>query len=103
MKKTVLASAGAVALLLSSAALARVDVGIGVNLGVPPVVVAPPVYYPPAPVYVAPPAPVYYPPPPVYVAPRVVYPYPYYGGYGGYYGPGWHHGYYRRGWHGHHH
>lgn len=49
-----------------------------------------PVYYPPAPVYVAPPAPAYYPAPVVYRAP-VVYPYPrvyapyyrpvYYGGY----------------------
>src|SRR5690606_5714393 len=101
MKKWILASAGAAGLLLSSVALARVDVGVSIGIpGVfaPPVYVAPaPVYVaPPAPVYVAPPAPVYMPPPPVYVRPRVVYPAPVYyrGGprhFHGHPGPGHHH------------
>ncbi|ALM86563.1 hypothetical protein [Bordetella sp. N] len=109
-KHWLVAGLGAAALMISSAAMARVDVGIAI--GVPPLVVAPaPVYVaPPPPVYVAP-APVYYgPPAPVVVAPRPYY-YPgpviyggwhggyrggpppryYRGGHGGYgHGPGWH-------------
>jgi hypothetical protein len=47
---------------------AQADVHVGIGIGVvPPVVVAPPVYYAPTPVVVAPP--VYYAPPPVYDAP----------------------------------
>ncbi len=75
MKKWLIGSIAAAGLVISSAALARVDVGI--NIGVPgfypaPVYVAPPpVYYPPPPVY--------YRAPPVYVAPpRYVYPAPVY-------------------------
>ncbi|MFC4275345.1 hypothetical protein [Achromobacter aloeverae] len=62
---------GALTVGMSTAALA--DVSIGVNIGAPPVYVAPP-----PPVYVAPPAPVYAPPPPVYYgpAPAVVVPGP---------------------------
>nr|WP_294543763.1 hypothetical protein [uncultured Rhodopila sp.] len=41
--------------------------GYGIGIYVPPMVVAPPVIYPPPPVYVAPP--VVYAPPPVYVPP----------------------------------
>lgn len=89
MKKWLIAGAGAAGLLISSVALARVDVGI--SIGVPGVVYPAPVYAPPAPVYVAPapvyapPPPVYYRPAPVYVAPPVVYPAPVYirGGYWG--------------------
>lgn len=75
MKKWFIGGVAAASLMISSVALARVDVGI--SIGVPgfypaPVYVAPPpVYYPPPPVY--------YRPPPVYVAPpRVVYPAPVY-------------------------
>jgi len=55
MKRYLAASIVAgIALLASSGAMARVDVGIGI--GIPGVVVAapPPVYYEPEPVYVAP-------------------------------------------------
>ncbi len=38
--------------------------GVGVGVALPPVVVAPPVYYPPPPVVYAPPPPVAYAPPP---------------------------------------
>jgi len=71
-----------VAALTSSAAFARVDVGIGI--GIPGVVVAapPPVYYEPAPVYMAP-------PPPVVVAPRPVVVAPGYGYYDGWRGREW--------------
>lgn len=94
MKKYILASAGAAALLACSSAMAWVSVGV--NLGFPAIVAPAPVYVAPAPVYA---------PPPVYVAPRVVYPgyypgyYPaYYGGGGPYYyrGHHHHHGYWRR-------
>ncbi len=61
MKKWLIAGVGAAGLLISSVALARVDVGI--SIGVPGVVYPAPVYAAPAPVYVAP-APVYAPPPP---------------------------------------
>lgn len=60
MKKWLIAGAGAAGLLISSVALARVDVGI--SIGVPGVVYPAPVYAAPAPVYVAP-APVYAPRP----------------------------------------
>ena len=84
MNKWLIAGATAAGLVISSAAMARVDVGI--SIGVPgvvypaaPVYVAPPppVYVAPAPVY-APPPPVYYRPAPVYVAPPVIYPAPVY-------------------------
>ena len=84
MNKWLIAGATAAGLVISSAAMARVDVGI--SIGVPgvvypaaPVYVAPPppVYVAPAPVY-APPLPVYYRPAPVYVAPPVIYPAPVY-------------------------
>ena len=55
---------GALAIGASSAAMARVD--IGVNIGVPA-----PVYVAPAPVY-APPPPVIYQPAPVYVTPAII-------------------------------
>ncbi|OCZ64598.1 virulence factor [Achromobacter xylosoxidans] len=89
MKKWLIAGAGAAGLLISSVALARVDVGI--SIGVPGVVYPAPVYAAPAPVYVAPP---------------VVYPAPVYIRGGGYWGPhghwrgpdrGYYHG--RGGWH----
>ena len=70
MKKWLIAGAGIAGLLISSVALARVDVGI--SIGVPGVVYPAPVYVAPAPVYVAP-APVYAPPPPVYYRPAPVY------------------------------
>lgn len=78
MKKWfVAAGIGAAGLMLSSAALARVD--IGVSIGIPGVVYPAPVYVAPAPVYAPPPV-VHY-PAPVYVRPQVVYPAPvYYGG-----------------------
>ncbi|MFY4261665.1 virulence factor [Achromobacter xylosoxidans] len=91
MKKWLIAGAGVAGLLISSVALARVDVGI--SIGIPGVVYPAPVYAPPAPVYVAPapvyapPPPVYYRPAPVYVAPPVVYPAPVYIRGGGYWGP----------------
>ena len=102
MNKWLIAGATAAGLVISSAAMARVDVGI--SIGVPgvvypaaPVYVAPPppVYVAPAPVY-APPPPVYYRPAPVYVAPPVIYPAPVYYRGGGRY---WHDrgGYYRHG------
>ncbi|NMU89096.1 virulence factor, partial [Achromobacter ruhlandii] len=50
MKKWLIAGAGAAGLLISSVALARVDVGI--SIGVPGVVYPAPVYAAPAPVYV---------------------------------------------------
>jgi|SRR5690606_29246017 hypothetical protein len=79
MKKWFIAGIGAAGLLISSAAMARVD--IGVAIGIPGVVIPAPVYVAPQPVYVAPPPPVYYQPAPVY-RPRYVYPAPvyYYGG-----------------------
>jgi hypothetical protein len=52
------------AIAASSAAMARVD--LGVNIGVPA-----PVYVAPAPVYAPPPPPVYYAPAPVVAAPGV--------------------------------
>jgi len=78
MKKWFIAGIGAAGLLISSAAMARVD--IGVSIGIPGVLYPAPVYVAPAPVYVAPP-PVYYHPAPVY-RPRYVHPAPvyYYGG-----------------------
>ena len=84
MNKWLIAGATAAGLVISSAAMARVDVGI--SIGVPGVVYPaapahvappPPVYVAPAPVY-APPPPVYYRPAPVYVAPPVIYPAPVY-------------------------
>ncbi|MCH1988350.1 virulence factor, partial [Achromobacter xylosoxidans] len=51
MKKWLIAGVGAAGLLISSVALARVDVGI--SIGVPGVVYPAPVYAAPAPVYVA--------------------------------------------------
>lgn len=73
MKRSLLAGAAVLAMTVSTAAMARVDVGIAVGIpglafGVPGVVVAPPAYYPPV-EYVAPP------PPPVVVVPppRAVY------------------------------
>ncbi|MBU6489460.1 MAG: hypothetical protein KGQ57_16820, partial [Burkholderiales bacterium] len=57
-------AAGALAIGASTAAMARVD--IGVNIGVPA-----PVYVAPAPVY-APPPPVVYQPAPVYAAPAII-------------------------------
>ena len=70
MKKWLIAGVGAAGLLISSAALARVDVGI--SIGVPGVIY----------------------PAPVYVAPPVVYPAPVYyrGGGGRYYDRGYYHG-----------
>lgn len=56
----------AVAALSSQAALARVNVDIGIGVPVAPV------YVEPAPVYAAPPPPAYYAPAPVYVAPQPV-------------------------------
>jgi hypothetical protein len=101
-KRLIVAGLGAAALMISSAAMARVDVGIAI--GIPPLVAPAPVYVAPAPVYVAPPpvyaAPVYA--PPVVVAPRPYY-YPGPVIYGGYRG-GYYHGgprpYYRGGYHG---
>jgi hypothetical protein len=92
MKKWLIAGVGAAGLLISSAALARVDVGI--SIGVPGVIYPAPVYVAPQPVYVPPPPPVYYRPAPVYVAPPVVYPAPVYyrGGGGRYYDRGYYHG-----------
>lgn len=81
MKKWFIAGIGATSLLLSSVAMARVDIMIGV----PGVIFADPVY--PAPMYVAPPPvvyanpPMYYRPAPVRVQPRVVYPGYYRGDY----------------------
>ena len=61
MKKWfVAAGIGAAGLMLSSAALARVD--IGVSIGIPGVVYPAPVYVAPAPVYAPPPV-VHYPAP----------------------------------------
>ena len=79
MKKWLIAGMGAAGLLISSAAMARVD--IGVSIGIPGVIFPAPVYVAPQPVYVAPPPPVYYQPVPVY-RPRYVRPAPvyYYGG-----------------------
>ena len=74
MEKWFIVGIGAASLLLSSVAMARVDIMIGV----PGVIFADPVY--PAPMYVAPlPVvyanhPMYYHPAPVRVQPRVVYP-----------------------------
>lgn len=83
MKRLLIAGAAALALFGSSAAMARVDVGIAI--GIPGVVIGGPAYYaPPPPVYVAPPV-VYGPPPVAYVEPPFVV-----------VGPGRH--YYRRGW-----
>ena len=81
MNKWLIAGATAAGLVISSAAMARVDVGI--SIGVPGVV------YPAAPRGAAPPVrgagarlraapPVYYRPAPVYVAPPVIYPAPVY-------------------------
>ena len=101
MNKWLIAGATAAGLVISSAAMARVDVGI--SIGVPGVV------YPAAPstwrrptrvrgagarLRAAPP--VYYRPAPVYVAPPVIYPAPVYYRGGGRY---WHDrgGYYRHG------
>lgn len=107
MKKWLIAGIGAAGLMISSVALARVDVGI--SIGVPGVVYPAPVYVAPAPVYVAPPPPVYYRPAPVYVAPPpVVYPGPVYYGGGRYYdrrdwrGPRHGNGHYRGHGNGHH-
>lgn len=50
MKKWLIAGVGAAGLLISSVALARVDVGI--SIGVPGVVYPAPVYAAPAPVYI---------------------------------------------------
>ncbi len=68
MKRLLLAGIAAVALLGSSAAMARVDVGV--SIGIPGIVIGGPAYYPP--VYVA--------PPPVVVVPGPIYaPVPVYG------------------------
>ena len=83
MNKWLIAGATAAGLVISSAAMARVDVGI--SIGVPGVVYPaapatwrrPHVYVAPAPVYARRP-PVYYRPAPVYVAPPVIYPAPVY-------------------------
>lgn len=70
-------------LMLSAGLVSGADahgprVGFSVNLGYPPVYVAPPVYYtPPPPIYYAPPPRIYYAPPP-----PVIYGPPY--GYAGY-------------------
>jgi len=93
MKKWLIAGIGAAGLLISSAAMARVD--IGVSIGIPGVVYPAPVYVAPQPVYVAPPPPVYYEPVPVY-RPRYVRPAPVY-----YYGGGRHwdgHRYHKKHW-----
>lgn len=62
MKKILMCAAIVTATGLSGAASA--DVGIGISIGIPGIIMSP------APVYVAPP-PVYYAPPPVVVAPPV--------------------------------
>jgi len=108
MKKWLIAGLGTAGILLSSAALAHVDVGISIGvpgfIAPPPVYVAPPppVYVAPQPVYVAPPT-VYLSPRPAYVRPRVVYPAPVYygpryygGGRGHYHDHHGHHGHWRR-------
>lgn len=85
MKKWLIVGIGAAGLLLSSVAMARVDIGIGV----PGVIFSDPSY--PAPVYRVPPPvvyvdpPVYYRPGSVRVQPRVVYPGPTYYYRGDYY------------------
>jgi hypothetical protein len=63
-----LAVIGSALVFGASAALARVDVGIGI--GIPPLVFAP------APYYAAPPPMVYAPPPVAYAAPAYGYGYP---------------------------
>lgn len=90
MKKWFIAGISAAGLLMSSAAMARVD--IGVSIGLPGVIYPAPVYVAPQPVYVEP-RPVYYDPPVVYREPRYVRPAPVY-----YYGEGHRHW---RGKHGH--
>lgn len=101
----ILAVAGVLALgAVATAAEARVNVGLGINLGGPVYAAPAPVYAPPMPAYVAPPAPVAYgygyaapqavvvaPPAPVYIAPPPavsIY-------YGPSYGYAWHRGHYR--------
>jgi hypothetical protein len=82
----VFAALGLATTCASTAALARVDVGVFVNT--------------PGPVYAAPPV-VYAPPPPVVYAPQPLYGYGYRGDY--YRGRDWHHDHGRhRGWERHH-
>jgi hypothetical protein len=82
MNKLAIAAASLAVFGAATAAEARTNVGVGINLSSGG-------YYQPAPVYYRP-APVYYQPAPVYYQPApVVYrPYPVYSGsyYGGYYG-----------------
>ncbi|RKT20541.1 hypothetical protein B0G69_3860 [Paraburkholderia sp. RAU2J] len=83
----VFAAFGLTAACASTAALARVDVGVFVNT--------------PGPVYAAPPVMYAPPPPPVVYAPQPVYGYGYRSDY--YRGRGWHHDHGRhRGWERHH-
>ena len=101
MKKWFIAGVGAAGLLMASAAMARVD--IGVSIGIPGVVYGAPVYVAPQPVYVAPPPPVHYHPAPVY-RPRYVHPVPvYYGGHKGHHKHKKHWKHSHKGHHHHHH
>ena len=94
MKKILTFAAGLLAcaglMLTASPALARSDVSVGINLGIPGFYPAP-VYVEPQPVYE--PRPVYVEPRPVYVQPRVIYSQPSY-----YQGPQWEDWGYRRHW-----
>lgn len=80
MKKILTFAAGLLAcaglMLTASPALARSDVSVGINLGIPGFYPAP-VYVEPRPVYVEPRR-VYVEPRPVYVQPRVIYTQPSY-------------------------
>ncbi len=93
----VLGLVAAIAMAVPRSASAGVDFSVGI--GVPGVVVAPPVYAPAYPYYPYYGPRVYYAPPPVYYGPSYYYGYggPYWGGghyyhRGGWHRGGWHHG-----------